>query len=204
MAITVDAVARRPILGDMALRYKRNTMVLALIIAAIHWTPYVNFDQLNIFGVQIGTGAGSRRFLALLVLWVAFIYTAAWCAYYCWLDWRQWLSDLLQRREHYFPEWAMFWDALPSEAIAKELFNPDGFAGWERKDDAKWTAFLRKVNTGHGVHNMKAGFSIPRGVVAEVREGYRTLQVQLVTAGVCAAAATAGLVWETARLVAGW
>ncbi len=198
------AVARRPILGDTANRYKRNAMILALIIAGIHFTPYVNFEHLNIFGVQIGAGVGSRRFLVLLVLWLTLGYTAGWCAYYCWLDWRRWLSDLTARGDHdHFPEFAMFWGALPSDTLTQRFFGHEmaGFKGWERGDSASHIHFQRRIDEGKRGQVLRKGFSVSKIVAAEVRENYRALQVQLLFAGLCATAAGAGLLWELARWV---
>ena len=47
----LTAVARRPVLGETSLRYKRNVMILSLVVAAIHFTSFVDFSALNIFGV---------------------------------------------------------------------------------------------------------------------------------------------------------
>jgi hypothetical protein len=94
---TLAAVARRHILGERANRYLRNTMVLSLIAVAIHFTSYVEFKTLSFFGVQLSKEAPSPRAIVLFVLWTLLAYSAAWTAYYIWLDWRRWRFDLTQR-----------------------------------------------------------------------------------------------------------
>jgi hypothetical protein len=204
---TLREVAHSEVLSPKATRYKRNAMLLALVLAGVHLTTWVNFDGLSIFGVTIGSH-GSRRSLALALLWLSLAYNAGWAGYLCWSDLRRWISKITDQWPddvrgvlHFFPEIGMYWGDLPSDAVAKRKYSGNiEFKGWvEMPDKAERLMKIgAQVVTHTGQQTLAPAFEVPKILAGDIRETWWSVFWETCPAAACVGAAIFGLLWELA------
>ena len=204
---SVKTAVQAEILSEKALRYKRAAMVLALVTAAIHFFPFVDFSGLSLAGVQLKQDAPSRRLLVLVILWLILIYNAMWAVYLCWRDWRGWRANVVDRwpGEDFFPELRMFWSKLPSSSLAARKYTSDldEFVSWvgplPDKHSRVWE-YLAELKNKNGTLRKVAGFRLPLSVIKNVREKFSAFMVEAGIGVLCCLFALGGLFWEIVRL----
>jgi len=128
--------AQSEILSEKSLRYKRNGLVLGILIICGHLLP-VRFDDLSLFGAKL---AGNQALLAFILLWAAYIYNLAMFARFGRSDWQTWVDNLTGRwgskdeNELFFPELRMYWQQEPRDTwtISRRLKSDvDRFVEWD-------------------------------------------------------------------------
>jgi hypothetical protein len=202
----LTAVARRTILGETSLRYKRNVMILSLVVAAIHVTSFVDFSTLNIFGVRLAANTSSPRGLALTVLGVALTYPLAGVPTTVLRTGgdgapTSWIGGARTHDQGAFPSCACIGEECPLMRLRKALEpNIGGVKGWKRDDDGSKIDLLVRRNKPGGGEIIEPGlFSVPVPLAAEIREQGWMALTQVTFALVCIVLAVAGLVYEAIR-----
>lgn len=109
--------AQAEILSEKSLRYKRNALVLGIVIIGGNILG-VQFHDLSIFGAKL---PGDQRNVAIWVIWIAYIYNLGMYAVYGLGDWQNWTDNLTKKwpegddKQRFFPELRMYWRLNPTQ-----------------------------------------------------------------------------------------
>ncbi len=128
--------AQTQILSEKSLRYKRNSLVLGVVIICGHLLD-VRFDDLSVFGAKL---LGNQALLAFILLWLAYIYNLAMFVRFGRSDWQTWVDNLTGRwgsdedNRTFFPELAMYWQREPESpwTMSRRFgLGSDKFVKWD-------------------------------------------------------------------------
>ncbi|MEC9369534.1 MAG: hypothetical protein VX871_12680 [Pseudomonadota bacterium] len=130
--------AQHEILSERALRYKRNVLVLSVVLL-FAYAVGAQFSNLNIFGIRLPVGIDDRT-AALAVLWIANAYNILMLVTHGFGDWSEWVENLTgrwpdgeDRRQFFYPELRMYWRKFPKHdrTILSRMPNDVGrFRSW--------------------------------------------------------------------------
>jgi len=111
--------AQTEIFSEKTSRYKRNVLILSVVLAGIHIIG-ATFLNLNLLGVQLPSDMNSKA-VAVSLLWVANVYNIAMLWVHGRRDWKNWVTNLTSRspdsdkgKTYCFPELKMYWEQAPT------------------------------------------------------------------------------------------
>ncbi len=117
---SVKDVLKDEIFSERTQRYKRNILILSLMILVIQiGGDYIDFTGLKLFGIGLADDALKKgiaeKKIVLTTLWVIYIYNIAYFLYLAWWDYRTWNTNLFAFRR--IPGTNMIRDYFPIPAM---------------------------------------------------------------------------------------
>ena len=110
------------IMSDNEVRYRRNTLMVSLIIISISIIPDIDYSSLSLFGVKLGKSGAENETVIWLILMMLFFYQSSAFIIYSLVAYRNWYVSVLRPEISW---WGYAFRRLPNlnHPIIKEIFE---------------------------------------------------------------------------------